>query len=346
MNREQRFELMRTLISVFIAIVLAFGMILLVSDQPLESLKTFVLGPLSNKRYIGNIVEMAIPLIFSGLALSVVFQASLFNLGSEGIFYISGAISAAVAILVPMPSVMHQITIISAGALVGALVAFIPGFMKAKWNANELVTSLMLNNIVYGFGLYLLNYKLRDIEAMSVVSRLIPEPARLGRIVPGTRIHMGLIIALVTVAFVYILLYKTKWGYEIRMTGLNPEFAKYSGINTFKVIILVHLISGLIAGMGGAVETIGMHKRFEWTALPGYGFDGALVAMLARNNPIGVIFAALFLAYIRVGADLVARLSDVPAEMVGILQGVIILLISAERFLQGYKKKMILKEAK
>ena len=130
------------------------------------------------------------------------------------------------------------------------------------------------------------------------------------------------------------------------MTGLNAEFAKYSGINTFKVIMIAHLLSGVIAGMGGAIETIGMHKRFEWTMLPGYGFDGALVAMLARNNPIAVIGAALFLAYIRVGADLVARLSDVPAEMIGILQGVIILFISAERFLAHYKQKMILKEAK
>ena len=118
MNREQRFNFIRTLVSVFIAIVLAFGMILLISDQPLEALKTFVLGPLSNKRYIGNIIEMAIPLIFSGLAMSVVFQASLFNLGSEGIFYISGAVSAAVAIFVPMPTIFHQLVVIMAGAMV------------------------------------------------------------------------------------------------------------------------------------------------------------------------------------------------------------------------------------
>ena len=177
MNREQRFNFIRTLVSVFIAIVLAFGMILLISDQPLEALKTFVLGPLSNKRYIGNIIEMAIPLIFSGLAMSVVFQASLFNLGSEGIFYISGAVSAAVAIFVPMPTIFHQLVVIMAGAMVGAVVAFIPGVMKAKWNASELVTSLMLNNIVFGIGLYFLNYKLRDINAMSVVSYEMQESA-------------------------------------------------------------------------------------------------------------------------------------------------------------------------
>ncbi|MEG0013335.1 MAG: ABC transporter permease [Cellulosilyticaceae bacterium] len=346
MNRERKFELIRTLVSVFIAIVLAFGIILLVSDQPMEAIVTFIAGPLSSKRYIGNIIETAIPLIFSGLAMSVVFQASLFNMGTEGVFFISGVVASAVAIFIPMPTVFHQVAVIGTGALVGAIVASIPGFLKAKWNASELVTSLMLNNIVLGLGLYFLNYKLRDVEAMSVISYKFQETALLPNIVQGTRIHFGLILALVTVVVVYLILYKSKWGYEIRMTGLNKEFAKYSGINTFKVIILAHLISGFIGGMGGAVEIMGMHKRFQWTALPGYGFDGALVAMLARNNPIGVIGAALFLAYIRVGADLVARLSDVPAEMVSILQGVIILLISAERFLHSYKQKMVLKEVK
>ncbi|MEG0151737.1 MAG: ABC transporter permease [Cellulosilyticaceae bacterium] len=346
MNRERKFELIRTLVSVFIAIVLAFGIILLVSDQPMEAIVTFITGPLSSKRYIGNIIETAIPLIFSGLAMSVVFQASLFNMGTEGVFFISGVVASAVAIFIPMPTVFHQVAVIGTGALVGAIVASIPGFLKAKWNASELVTSLMLNNIVLGLGLYFLNYKLRDVEAMSVISYKFQETALLPNIVQGTRIHFGLILALVTVVVVYLILYKSKWGYEIRMTGLNKEFAKYSGINTFKVIILAHLISGFIGGMGGAVEIMGMHKRFQWTALPGYGFDGALVAMLARNNPIGVIGAALFLAYIRVGADLVARLSDVPAEMVSILQGVIILLISAERFLHSYKQKMVLKEVK
>ena len=144
----------------------------------------------------------------------------------------------------------------------------------------------------------------------------------------------------------YLFLYRTKWGYEIRMTGLNPNFVRYSGISTAKVIILAHVVSGILAGMGGAVETIGLHQRFEWTALPGYGFDGAMIAMLAGNNPFGVVGAALFVAYLRVGADMVARLSDVPTEMVAILQALIILLVSAERFLHKYRQRWIEKGVK
>ena len=130
------------------------------------------------------------------------------------------------------------------------------------------------------------------------------------------------------------------------MTGDNVHFAKASGINVTRVIILVHVAAGALAGAGGIIECIGMHKRFEWTALPGYGFDGAMIAMLANNNPVAVIGSALFVSYLRVGADLVNRSSDIPTEMISILQSIIILLISAERFLHKYKQNWIEKEAK
>jgi len=136
-------------------------------------------------------------------------------------------------------------------------------------------------------------------------------------------------------------MYKTKGGYELRAAGTNPEFAKYSGINVKKVIVMVHVLAGAVAGIGGIAECLGMHKRFEWSSLPGYGFDGAMIAMLANNNPFGVIGAALFVGYLRVGADLVNRFADVPTEMIAILQSIIILLISAEKFLNKHKQRFI-----
>lgn len=346
MKKEFKFEVIRTIVAVLISFLIAFALIFCISNQPIETIKSFVLGPFSSGRHIGNIVEMAIPLIFSGLSLLVVFQANLFNLGAEGIFFFSGVIATYVAINFTMPAVAHPMVAILAGGLVGAAIAFIPGFLKAKWNASELVTSLMFNSIFLGIGLYIVNYHLRDTSALAVVSEKLPDTARLGTIISGTRIHMGLVIALAMVLLTYLFLYKTKWGYALRMTGLNRKFAEYSGINTVMIIILAHLISGFIAGVGGATEILGMHRRFSWTALPGYGFDGALVAMLAKNNPVGVIGSALFLAYIRVGADMMARMSDIPSEMVAIIQAIIILLISAERFLQMWKNRQLLKEAR
>ena len=344
MSRDLRFEALRTIVAILVAVLIAFGIILLVSEQPFEAVSIFLLGPVRSLRYIGNVVELAIPLIFAGLAMSVVFQASLFNLGGEGVFFMSATVASAVAIFLKLPAFLHQPLAILSGTIIGIVIMSIPGYFKAKWNASELVTSLMLNSILLGIGQYIMNYYLRDVTATAVISVKYEKTATLSRIVPGTRVHSGLLVVLVMVLLTHIFMYRTKWGYEIRMTGMNKRFADYSGINTFRVIIIAHLVAGLIAGMGGAIETLGMHQKFEWVGLPGYGFDGALVAMLARNRPMGVVASALFLAYIRVGADMVARLTDIPSEMVFILQGIIILLISAERFLHSYKERLVLKE--
>jgi simple sugar transport system permease protein len=202
----------------------------------------------------------------------------------------------------------------------------------------------MFNSIFFGIGLYILNYFFRDEKVSVVASYKLQETVRLANLVPKTRIHAGLLIALFAVFLGHLFLYHTKWGYEIRMTGINKDFSKYSGMNTTKVILIASLVAGLIAGTGGAVEIIGMYDRFKWASLPGLGFDGALIAMLAKNKPINTIFAGMFLAYIRIGADLMARMTNVPSEMVYIMQAVIILLISGGKFLQNYRQRMLLKE--
>lgn len=305
----------------------------------------FLFEPFASLSRIGNVIEMAIPLMFAGLAMSLLFRTGMFNLGAEGIFYFSGLVAAAIAIHASMSAALHPLVAILGGGLAGAVVSAIPGWLKKQWNVDVLVSSLMFNSILYGVGLYFLNYHLRDAKAFANVSFKFEPTAMLDRIIPGTRIHTGLIIVLLCVIAVHYLMFRTKWGYELRMTGINRSFAEYSGIKTGRVIVYVHLLAGFIAGIGGSVEVLGMYNRYQWTALPGYGFDGALVAMLAKNNPLAAIGAALFLAYIRIGADLMARMSDVPAEMISIIQAVIILLISADQFLRFWKNRMLLKEA-
>jgi len=340
-NKSRLFPVVRTAAALLISFATAFLIIVCVSKTPLESFYIFAIGPFTKMRYIGNIVEYAIPVIFSGLGMAVLFQAKLVNLGGEGVFYISAAIVSFAAIFFIMPAFIHQSAIILLGAVIGMAVMSIPAFLRAKYNGSELVSSLMLNSILLGVGQYLLNTKLRDSNAGAQVSyKFVPSTA-MPVIVPRTKITSGLLVALASVLIVYILLYKTKWGYMLRMSGINDEFAKYSGISTFAAVVLAHLVAGALMGMGGAVETISMHKRFEWTALPGYGFEGCMIAMLANNNPIGVIGASLFVGYLHIGADLVARLSDVPTEMIAVLQCVILLLVSAEGFLQGLRQRWI-----
>ncbi|MFL0268878.1 ABC transporter permease [Candidatus Clostridium radicumherbarum] len=346
MDKESKFEMIRTITAVLIATIIAFIIILFVSDKPISTIKYFVIGPLLKSRYMGNVIEQAIPLIFSGVATAILFQTGLFNLGAEGIYYFSGLLAAIVGIKLSLPWYIHPAVAIIVGCVAGAVVMAIIGFFKAKWNASELVISLMFNSILYGIGLYILNYYFKEVNTTNLQSVKMQDTVLLNKIVPGTRIHSGLIIALVVVFVIHLFMYRTKWGYALRMTGYNKEFAKYSGINTVKAIIIASLVAGCVAGIGGSVEIIGMYDRFQWAALPGLGFDGALIAMLAKNKPSNVIFSALFLAYIRIGADLMARMTNVPAEMVGIMQGLIILLISGRKFMQGYRNKMLLKGVK
>lgn len=217
MSREQSFNIIRTVVSMGVAIAVAFIIILLVSDQPVESIRIFLLAPLSSKRYLGNIVETAVPLIFSGLSMALMFKASLFNLGGEGIFFISGITGSILAIWLKMPPVIFPAVCIAVGAVTGMVIMLVPGVLKAKYGANEMVTSLMMNNILLGVGLYLLNNMMRDPKVASLVSYKYRKNALLANLVPGTRIHAGFLIALACAVLVYIFMFKSKWGYEIRM---------------------------------------------------------------------------------------------------------------------------------
>jgi len=346
LSREKSFTIIRTTVSMLAAILVAFIIITMVSDQPLESIKIFLFNPFTSKRYLGNIIETAIPLIFSGLSMAVLFRTGLFNLGGEGVFYISAVTGSLLAIWLQLPPVIFPLVCIALSAVTGAAVMLVPGVLRAKYGANEMVTSLMMNSIMLGIGNYVLNNIMRDPNVATLVSYKYRHASLLPVIISGTRVHVGFLIALLFTVLVYIYIYKTRSGYEIRVTGTNEKFAKYSGINVTKVIILVHVVAGAIAGCGGIIEALGMHKRFEWTGLPGYGFDGCMIAMLANNNPFGVVGAALFVGYLRVGADLVNRSADVPTEMIAILQSLIILLISAEKFLKKYKQRWIEKDVK
>ena len=343
---EKAFEILRVLTSMLIALGLAVVMITFVSVQPLAALGYFLVGPLDSPAHIGNVVEMAIPLAFTGLYFTVSFKANMFNLGAEGVFFSTALFSAVMAVNTSLPPVVHPIIILIGAALLGALLGMIPGFLQVKWGANTLVISLMMNYILYGICMYLLNNKFRDITAYAIATPKFEASAKLMRIIPGTRIHAGLILLILVCAGLYFFLMKTKWGYELRMMGINQRFAAYVGMKPAAVILMAHALSGLFAGLGGSVEILGMYNKFQWTALPGYGLDGALVALLAKSDPALVPLAALFLAYIRIGPDMMSRMTDVPAEMVAAVQAIIILLISSQMLFHRLREKMLLKEVK
>jgi simple sugar transport system permease protein len=343
---ETRFEMLRFSAAVGIAVLLSFVIILLVSREPFAALRNLFLGPLSSWRRFGNVIELAITLTFSGLAVSVMFSANQFNMGAEGSFYAAGAVAAMTALAIPLPPVFHPFTAIVLGAITGAIVCAIPALLKARWGASELVSSLMLNYVFFYFTRYFANTVFKDPDSGYVSTYLLPLSAKLPRIVAGTRIHAGLFIVLLAVIVTVIFMRRTTWGYALIQTGRNPAFAEYSGINTGAVLIYSQLIGGSIAGIGGAVEILGMYDRFQWQNLPGYGFDGVIVAILAKNKPQFVPLAAFLLSYIRIGADRMSTATDVTSEMIAIIQGIIIMLVAAQAFMSRRRQKMLVRELK
>lgn len=345
-RRETMFTALRTLIAVAIALLIAYLIILCVSDEPGEALKAFLTGPLSSRRRLGNVVEAMIPLTFTGLAACVMFQAKQFSLIGDGSFFIGALVTAGFTLNIAMPDGIHPFVAILLGGITGGICGVVPGYLKAKWNANEFVVSMMFNSILVYFGIYILLNVIRDPDSGFLASFRIPDSAKLPNLVNKTNIHLGLFIALFMVVLVSIFLYKTKWGFGIRMVGINPKFSKYAGINTFFVILMCQVVGGFIAGIGGSVELLGMYDRFQWQDTPGYGFDGMTVAILAANNPALVPFGAFFLAYIRVGTDIMARTSNVPNEAVSIIQGIIMILITASAFLAKWKHRIVVSSTK
>lgn len=344
MLNDKQLEGLRIVSAIAIALLVAVGIIFAISEEPTEALSYFLTGPFTSISHMGNVVEMAIPLAFTGFYYAVLFKSNLFNLGAEGIFFSSALFAAVLAVYLPLPAGISPVVILLLSATFGALIGCIPCIFNIKWGANALVVSLMMNSILFGVGMYFLNNYFRDFTAYSIVSPLFQESAKLPVIFTGTRVHMGFVILVVVCIGLTFFLQKTKWGYEIRMMGINRSFAAYSGMKCTKIMFMTYLLASFTAGLGGSVEVLGMYSKFQWTSLPGYGLDGVLVALLAKSNPAMVPVAALFLAYIRIGADMMARMTDVPSEMISVVQAIIILLISSQMLLKPLKQRMLRKQ--
>jgi len=342
---DSRFEAIRFIVAIGVALLVALILIFMVSKEPFQALQYLFLGPISKFRKIGNIIETAIPLTYLGLSVSIMFAANQFNMGSSGALFLGGTTAAIIGLVLPLPFGIHPLVAILAAGVMGGLWTSIPAFLKLKFGASELVSSLMLNFVAFNICIFIIMNYFRDLNAGTLASTKFFETVLLSNLVPGTRISYGLIILVIMVILSWLFMSKTKWGYALRMTGLNVNFAKFSGISTAAVILYSQFLGGFLAGMGGASEMLSLYDRFKWQMMPSYAFDGVIVSVLGKQKPQYVPIAALLLAYIRVGADTMSINGDVSFEMISIIQGFIIILIAANAFLKKYRQKMVVKEA-
>ncbi|MEA4911253.1 MAG: ABC transporter permease, partial [Oscillospiraceae bacterium] len=248
-----------------------------------------------------------------------------------------------VAVNTTFPPVIHWILALLLAMLGGGLVGVVPALMKSKLGANELVVSIMMNYVMISISMFVMNYYLRDVSVSARISKSFPEYVKIPKIF-GTA-HYGFVIAVCTAVLVYIFIYKTKIGYEIRVSGSNNLFSSFSGIKTTKVIILSQIVGCAVAGLGGGAEVLGSYNAFSWDGATGYGFDGMVVSIIARRNPLVAIVAALFLGYLRAGADIMNRTSDVALEVISIVQAIMIVLVAADAFLSEWRHKLTVKES-
>ena len=345
---ERRFNVLKTAAAIFLALAFALVVITFVSEDPVKAITAFIVGPFQKASRMSNIVEVMTPLLFTGTAICIMYQANQFSMIGEGAFLIGANLATWFAVThdkwagLPLIAVCCIVAIIS-----GVTVAIVPAVLKVKFKANEVVSSIMMNYVILKLSDYFFYYHFRDVPSGQQASYPIPTQIKMPKLIPGLRLHAGVIIGLAVCFIAYLFVYRTKWGYQVRMTGANLNFAKYSGISVLSVALSTQLIGGAIAGLGGAVEILGRYDRFIWFGTqPGFGFDGVLVGVLAKNNPLLVPVAALFLAYMRTGADVMNRVSDVPVEFVDVVQGLIILFVAAEMFMAKYKHKLIVNNAK
>jgi len=328
----------------FLALLIGAIVIAILGINPLVAYQALLKGAFGSTNAIADTVVKATPLLFVGLGICIAFRAGVLNIGGEGQL-VAGALSATIVCLA-FPNLPGWILIIIAllvGLLSGAIWAGIAGFLKAYFNVNEILSTIMLNYIAaYGMN-YLLSGPIMDPLQIKLGS-FIPQTARLTRTVDlprliPTRLHFGIIIAVIFAVLVYIFLWRTTIGFRIRMIGQNIQASRASGINVQKYMVLAFVLSGALIGLGGAVEVLGVqHRLFTDGSVTGFtgsaGFNGIVAALFGQLHPIGTIPASLLLGALLTGANKMQRVVQVPSALISALNGLIVIFVVGSEYLR------------
>ncbi len=334
--------------AVLVALIFGGIIIALVGGNPFATYAHIAGASFGSLGVLSDTLVKATPILFTALACSIAFRMKLWNIGAEGQF-IMGAFGASVIVLAPVLPAETSAwifipTMMLSGFAFGALWGFIPGFLKAKFNVNEIISSLMLNYIAISW----MNFWIFGVwsEGGFQMSAKFPETAHLPRLLDmaesipamrGLTTHLGLGIGIVAAIILWFVIYRSRWGYEIRLIGDNANAAKYAGINISKNVILTMMLSGALAGLGGMSEITGVVHRLQTSPVAaGYGFTGIIVAWLAKLNPIAAILVSILF-----GALLLAGREIQPSGIPKMIQGIILVCLIASDFLLRYRVRIV-----
>ncbi len=329
-------------LSILTAVILGGIIIILVRGNPFAAYLGLLQGSFGSAKALSETAVWATPYIFAGLGVMLAFKGGLFNIGAEGQLALGATTAALIGYALPqwlgfdLPMIVHLPLVIILGAGAGALWAAIVGYLKAYTGGHEVINTIMMNYIALNSISFLLNGPMKDPNPNNVIARtpLIAESAHIAPIFEGLRVHWGFVLALLAAYLVWWMLNKTTLGFEIRTVGSNPDAAKYAGMNVKRIIILTMALSGMLAGLAGTFEVTGLNYRHELGFSIGYGFDAIAIALLGKSHPLGVVLASILFAAMRNGATRMQFLTQLPVDLISMLQALILLFVAADAIIR------------
>ncbi len=329
-----------TIISVILGLITGGLLLLVTGENPIEVYRAMLNGALGDRYGIAETLVKQTPLLLTGLGVAVAFRMQLWNIGAEGQFYFGAIGATAVALFILPPDISPWLMIpamMAAGMIGGALWGFIPGFLRAYTGANETITSLLLNYVAIFFTDYLVHGPWKNPAAFGFPgTETFPENAWLPRY-DNYRVHLGLLFGLVAAVLLTIIFRKTRWGYEVGVIGQNTRAARYAGMSTKKMIVIVMIVSGALTGLAGMSEVAGIGHQLQRNLSPGYGYTAIIVAWIGRLNPFGIVLTSFLMAVLLVGGDQLQTSMGLPSSIAPMLQGILLFFLLGGDMLTRYR---------
>lgn len=311
------------------------ALILIVGENPMSIAWAMLRGGFLTANGLADTMVRAIPHCLIGLGVALAFRAGVFNIGADGQLLIGASLAVAfVPLIAGWPAPLGLVVLLLAGMAGGAIWGGIAGLLKARFGANEIIATIMLNYIAVQVLGWLVRGPLQEPMGIFPQSERLPAALRLPVLVDGTRISLGLLIALLAVGVIWLVVARFRYGYELTLSGQNPEAARYGGVRLGWITVSVMAFSGGLAGLAGIVEVAGLHGRLQEGFAPGFGITGIAVALMARLNPLYVPLSAFGFAGLYVGSATVTRTTGVPFPLVHVIEAAIILAFLASTVLR------------
>lgn len=323
-------------IALTVTVLIGVCLFVVLGKDPIKGLEMFFVAPLKNLRAIGELSIKATPLLLIGLGLSLCFRSNVWNIGAEGQFILGTVFATSVAIrATESSSPLYFVSVLAAGAFGGMLWAGITAFLRDKFNANEILVSLMLVYVAAQVLSYMVYGPWRDPQGYNFPQTItFLDTARIPRLVPTTRANIGSLVALLVVAFAWFFLYRTHAGYRVIVSGMSPMAARYAGFSSSSALWTVLLISGALAGLAGAFEVAGPVGQLTTHVPVGYGFAAIIVAFVGRLDPVGVTFSSLLMSMFYIGGELSQARLGLPKSVTGVFQGLLLFaLLTCDTFI-------------